>query len=227
MLFHEGYSYVVTKKTSKKTVWICSKNTIFKCNCKVSQKKKNFSMINFHNHVAQTSDYERMQLNLELQDLAIKEENSSGKQIAEQILIKDKYKIEHLPSIETLKRTVNRIRETSRPKNPSNFDFNLLLNFIPKNFLLSDLRGKNERIIIFSTPKQLKILKRKKTWFVDGTFSVSNPPFLQLYCIHGFIKKQNNYKQVPLVFIFMSSKKRKSYTIAFSVSNNKIFFMII
>ena len=67
------------------------------------------------------------------------------------------------------------------------------------------------RHLIFATDEQLVLLSRARQWFVDGTFYVVNPPFTQLFTVHAFVKKDGEIKQVPLVYVLMSGKKRRDY----------------
>jgi hypothetical protein len=53
------------------------------------------------------------------------------------------------------------------------------------------------------TKEQIALLKCVVRWYVDGTFKIISKPFTQLFSIHGFIRKDDNVKQVPL-FFFMS-----------------------
>ena len=55
-----------------------------------------------------------------------------------------------------------------------------------------------------------------KTWYLDGTFKIVKPPFVQLWSIHAFIVKGEESKQVPLAYIFMSSRKATDYVAVFN-----------
>lgn len=43
---------------------------------------------------------------------------------------------------------------------------------------------------------------------MDGTFRVVKDPFQQLFSTHAFVRSDDNMKQIPLVFVFMSGKSR-------------------
>ena len=65
--------------------------------------------------------------------------------------------------------------------------------------------------MVFASKRQLKILRKAKRWYADATFKVVRKPFTQLFSIHAFVKSDENVKQVPLLFAFMSGKRRKDY----------------
>ncbi|XP_071806979.1 uncharacterized protein [Asterias amurensis] len=64
---------------------------------------------------------------------------------------------------------------------------------------------------ITDAPIPLVLLARGKRWYLDATFKVVKAPFTQLFSIHCFVKKGNSTKQVPLVFVLMSGKKKRDY----------------
>ena len=69
----------------------------------------------------------------------------------------------------------------------------------------------DRRHLIFATDEQLLIPSRAKTWYVEGTFKLCKAPFTQLLAINAFVRSEEHAKQIPLVFVLMSGKKKKDY----------------
>ena len=52
--------------------------------------------------------------------------------------------------------------------------------------------------------------------FVDGIIKLVKAPFSKLFSVHAFIKSVNAIKQVPLVSILVSTKRRVDYDAVFA-----------
>lgn len=76
-----------------------------------------------------------------------------------------------------------------------------------KQFLMYDSEDGKNRILMFSTTKNLSFLKSCDLWHCDGTFKVVPILFSQLYSIHGFV----DGKTLPLVYFLLPSKKKNIY----------------
>lgn len=107
-----------------------------------------------------------------------------------------------LQNTQSLCRTIQRarIRENAPPPNPATAE-DLIISGDYANtqtgakFLYYDNKKKN-RIIIFTTRKNLKFLQNCKHWHADGTFKTVPNIFAHLYTIHGLYENTT----IPLVY---------------------------
>ena len=121
-----------------------------------------------------------------------------------------------LPSVSSLKRTIQRVRNIFEavPANPQTLHFEIpeqfRLTLDGENFLLFDSGNSgiyDDRIILFSTERNLNLLKNSEHWFSDGTFSSCPNIFYQFYTIHSVFQSDI----IPLVYVLLPDKKEITY----------------
>jgi hypothetical protein len=84
----------------------------------------------------------------------------------------------HLPSSDALRQQVNRANKKDKPIVELKYLKDLIVDpsfkktFRGEDFLLGESGEANEKVFLFSTPKNMKILSKNKNWMGDGTFAV-------------------------------------------------------
>ncbi|XP_046577176.1 uncharacterized protein LOC124285076 [Haliotis rubra] len=99
-----------------------------------------------------------------------------------------------------------------RPAEPLDLDYEFQSHHFPSEFWRGDVSCTGARQLIFATTEQLQLMKKAKTWYMDGIYRVVRQPFKQLYTIHVFILGENGeMKQVPTAYAFMSRRQEIDY----------------
>ena len=131
-------------------------------------------------------------------------------------------------TLPNLKRTVQRqrVRVDAAPSNPrsltdlvipSSYQVILLDNDIgEEQFLFYDSGPSADRILIFSTSDNLRLLALSRKWMCDGTFKIAPSFACQLYTVHA------SYLQdyVPLVYALLPDKSEATYIRFFTQLKN-------
>lgn len=214
ILIHNNYTFLVKCKTKLKIIWRCGKKSK-KLNCPAivfQYGEQEFSLEKPHIHEPDKIDnYYNIQVRLNMKEDARNNPSSSGLRIAENALLNIPEHSGKVVKLQALQRYANRYKGDYFGKNPTSKEFDLSAYDIPKSFKCKDFSSENNRTIIFYTKRQKQYIEKCKLLFLDGTFKIIAPPFKQLYSIHGFIKTANSYKNIPLMFVFMTNKDNISY----------------
>ena len=112
---------------------------------------------------------------------------------------------------ETIKRTLRRQKRAILPADPLTLEdlkldgkWTMTGGLNPQTFLINDsVFGDSDRLIMFSSPKQLRHLALADTGLMDGTFSVSPKHFTQLY----IIRAPMGDSAVTCVYAFMTGNE--------------------
>ena len=108
-------------------------------------------------------------------------------------------------------RLSNRLRQRQRPEDPVNLYFVLDDNHLPDDFLQADVEARNRGHLVFAVAEQLELLSKAKTWYIDRTFKLVRQPFAQLLTVNEFVRSGDAAKQVPLVYVLISSRRKKDF----------------
>lgn len=214
-----GYSYHQTRVGKKVTAWRCVvRNAKVICGATVQQKGDIFTRgPQPHNHAGNPSAASTARIQKEVKQHATEGLFDPSLNIVEAAILKETR--EHglrpnLPKPQNLTRMANYTREKMRPEEPTDLDFIYNEDFIP-GFKVADLTVNGKRHLMFATPQQLQFLSKAKVWYLDGTFKVVRPPFYQLWSIHAFVANGEDMKQMPFLFVLMSSRRTVDYKAVF------------
>ena len=120
-----------------------------------------------------------------------------------------------LPNVNHLKRNVQNVcaKKCNNPKLPPEREDIV----IPKkykqtargeDFVLFDSGMADDRILMFGTQKNLRVLQNYELWLVHGMFKTSPKLLYQLYTVHGVYESTT----FPLVYALLPNKSSHTYT---------------
>ena len=123
-----------------------------------------------------------------------------------------------LLSYNKMKNMVYRIRRKFCPPKEYRLIFDLNVDVLAHGFLKKDIITDNQqRFIIFATDEQLDYMFNANVWYIDGTFAiVRKTAFMQLLVFHVMIGTNFNFKSIPCMYIFMSTRTKCAYMEVFT-----------
>ena len=220
-----GYKFCVKRQRGTTTEWRCSLRTqATRCLATVIQKPGNFELRGQHVHppvhgidvMATVKTHVRQQAGANVFEPATN--------IVDRVLenVDPSRPLAALPSVTNLARAANYHRRCRRPADPTRLDFVLDTTAIPHDFLIEDVTVNSNRHLIFGTTAMLQLLGKAKEWYMDGTFKVVKQPFQQLFTIHTFVQCDKAVKQIPLIYILMSARRKRDYRAVLRAIVNKL-----
>ena len=190
LLVYESFVYRNERTTEAKTIWKCEEyDKIGNCKARIHLSLDNqriLKQIGEHNHVPEKAKIEARKILRKIKEVAISTQTETNNIIAQASVNVTQSTIAQLPSPIRIKRTIQRIRiqKEKAPSLPRSLNELIIpgeyqLTKRGQQFMLFDSQD-TERIIIFSTSNNLKLLKEGDNWYADGTFKIQN-------CLINFI----------------------------------------
>jgi hypothetical protein len=217
-LIYQGYLFFKEKETVVKVIWRCTEYRKQKCKARLhSTGTETISEIGEHNHAADAVYIEKEMAICQIREQAVNTNETAQKIVSDVSVNMTADVAAMMPQQRSIKRCVRRYREaeSTHPANPKSLED--LVVSIPytvtssdEPFLLydgGDTQEPQERMLIFSTERNLKILKDSQHWFMDGTFKACPTLFHQMYTVHASFNKAI----IPLVYCLLPGKTTAIY----------------
>lgn len=168
-----------------------------------------------HNHGGDAAMVEAVKVKNELRNAALTTSESPHVLIASASAGIHDSVAAQLPSSSSLKRTIRNVRSATlenhgNPKTRKEIELPPAYSVTEKkhNFVIYDKGAVDDRMIVFGTEENLRLLAGAKHWLMDGTFGACSMLFGQLYSIHAIIGE----KVVPLIYALLPGRSSAVYT---------------
>ncbi|CAF3653882.1 unnamed protein product [Rotaria socialis] len=215
LIICDNYQFRCNKTTFSKKYWKCIERS---CGTYIHTTLTNelLCMNGIHNHSSDPDQIEAKVLRDKMKERILSETTPITRiydeEIAKAKLTKGAVAI--LPTITEYRSNMSKARQKITPVLPSTVVFNIpelyQQTLSAQRFLLIALfmqRGK-DRILVFASDEQLKLLFESEAIFMDGTFDTTPENFKQVYLIHA-----HKYGQgLPVAFCLLPNKRGRTYT---------------
>ena len=241
-----GYIYSLTHTKFKddeflfRQNWRCNKRTSYRgnklnCNAYVriirdsnDPNKGNYIKFNEHNHESDGNAIDMRQLRFDLKQQCLIDPLANPKALIQEYYVnnvdfKSFCSQNNLLTVNALVQMIRRERIKFAPPRVRDVFFDIEERHLPDSFLKADVIVDNDaRHLMFFTDEQLYYLGHQKMWFIDGTFKIIAPPFMQLLSINVIVAYNDNKLVIPVCYIFMTRRRKIDYINVFTTLANII-----
>ncbi|XP_028166393.1 uncharacterized protein LOC114357115 [Ostrinia furnacalis] len=225
ILINSGYEFCLNKNVNDKFYWCCVHKQRKQCSSTMTTE---FSEGNGHSVVKDMTEHSHSPDASLLSSISFK---NKLKQDAAATSIKPVQIIQanleavpstsasSLPNKNAMRQVIYRARKKNKPKEPLTLDdIDIPSEYVfveGERFLARDTKygGKN-RMLLFCTKQNIKILSESLVWLMDGTFKTCPALFRQIYSIHAIVGHDDKTKKtIPLVYCLLTDKTEESYLV--------------
>ncbi|CAF1931047.1 unnamed protein product [Rotaria magnacalcarata] len=188
IIIYKNYFFKCNKTTESKKYWVCNEKA---CGVYVHTNiNGEFICIKGdHNHSSNPDEVTVKLLRDKMKERILAETTSITK-ICDEEIVKANISKGATALIPTVVEFRSNMSKARRKKTP----------------IFSIKRGQ-DRILIFASDQQLKLLYESSTIFMDGTFDIAPAPFKQVYLIHA----ENFGQGLPVAFCLLPNKRGRTY----------------
>jgi hypothetical protein len=215
LLVLHGYMLSLNYNKNGKTYWKCKKEP----NCHVTAITDGDQLLQNrgqHQHQAEASLPRMMNLQHHAKEVARQQPHLPMKRVYAEtygnINVADEREIDHLPSMNAIKSSLYRSRAKRLPGVPHtraevNLEGEWTQTIDGRDYVLAN-DGIDDRLIIFGTMQNLRLLCHAATIFMDGTFKMAPEMFCQVYSIHIWHLEI----MIPVAIGLLPSKTQETYS---------------
>ncbi|CAF0949124.1 unnamed protein product [Rotaria sordida] len=217
ILLCNGYRYVLNQTTKNKKYWRCEDSD--NCGAYVHTTLKDIYLKHNniqHNHLADPDEVIINKLISKIRYRVMNEHLSASFvyefEVARAKLTESQLAI--MPAFKKIKSMLYMARASTIPPIPKTFEFDIpmlyQLNANSEKYLFADCDSRDfDRVLMYSSNRQLQILFDSEIIFCDGTFASSPPQFKQIYTIHAIYEEES----FPCVFALCTQKNNETYDV--------------
>ena len=213
----EGYVYVKQKNLANDVVSFECEKRRNKAECKAKIKIRGEVLVgwfNEHSHGPDPAWQEVLKAVQRMKRQAEETEEAPQQIITQSVsTITDDAKAK-LPTVHHLRRNVRRHRQAVNNPLPVPLNVDEVVIQIvtvtddSQDFLLFDTGSdNNNRMLIFGTHDNIRLLETTAHWFLDGSFKTAPVLFFQLYTVHALV----NERTIPCVYALLQNKTQATY----------------